>query len=111
MLGAADGDKCSLSGWGSGLAKVALGLMDESGVVQEVGEASCRGSVHVAGTQLPAACPGHLHGRAESLREGRGLPYPVTGVDAEALLGPQLPSGPNFCPGRKWWVFLGIFVK
>ena len=42
---------------------------------------------------------------------GRGWPHPVTGVEAEALLASQLPSGPSPNQGRKWWVFPGILIK
>lgn len=48
-------------GWGSGLGKVALGLMDDSGLGQEIGDTSCRGSAWGPGTQSSTAYQGHLH--------------------------------------------------
>lgn len=49
-----------VAGGGQGQGKVALGLMDNSGLVQEAGETTCSGPAQVAGTWLSTVCPRHL---------------------------------------------------
>lgn len=98
-----------LSWVGSGLGKVALGLMEDSGLSRK---SRMPPAVDLSGQQEPS-CPQPskvTFTRAESLGEGRGWPHPVACVEAEALLSPQLPSGPSPILGRKW-VFLSVIVK